>query len=48
MTKPAPDGAKSVSFTVDLKAGKAVLETWFQNKASKALCSAYYTKVERK
>ena len=48
VTKPAPHGAKSVSFTVDLKAGKAVLETWFQNKAAKSLCSAYYTKVERK
>ena len=48
LTGPAPDGAKSVSFTADLKGGKALLETWFQDDNGKPLCSAYYTKVERK
>ncbi len=46
-TKPAPDGAKSVSFTAKLKAGRAVLETWFLDQAGKPLCSAYYTEVGR-
>ena len=48
VTKPAPGGAKSVSFTVDLPAGKTVLETWFLDQAGKPLCSAYYTQVRRK
>jgi len=48
VSKPAPAGAKSVSFTADLQAGKALLETWFANENGKALCSAYYTQVERK
>ena len=47
-SKPAPPGAKSVSFTVHLRAGKTLLETWFYNEDGKALCSAYYTEVKRK
>ena len=46
-TADAPDGAKSVSFTAKLSAGKTVLETWFLDKTGKPLCSAYYTRVER-
>ena len=48
VTAPAPEGAKSVSFTVDLKAGKACRETSFHDDSGKALCSAYYTQVKRK
>ncbi len=48
VVKPAPSGVKSVSFTVPLKAGKTRLETWFHNRDGRALCSAYYTSVERK
>ena len=40
-------GQKEVRFTVKLKAGKTRLETWFLGKDGAALCSAYYTKVER-
>jgi len=46
-SKPAPAGAKSVAFTMDLKAGKTVLETWFHDKNGKVLCSAYYTEVKQ-
>jgi arylsulfatase A-like enzyme len=48
LTSPAPGGAKAVSFTVNLEAGKTLLETWFHDKAGKPLCSAYYTRAERK
>jgi len=47
VTTPAPRGAKCASFTVHLKAGKTLLETWFQDTKGKPLCSAYYTQVER-
>ena len=48
VARPVPSGVKSVSFTVPLKAGKTRLETWFHDRNGKALCSAYYTSVERK
>ncbi len=42
------EGAKSVSFTAPLKRGEYRLQTMFYDKNGKELCSAYYTRVERK
>jgi len=42
------EGAKSVSFTARLEVGEYRLQTMFFDKNGKALCSAYYTQVERK
>lgn len=48
-TLPVSADAKSVNFTVDLKAGpKTEMQTWFYDADGKELCGAYFTYVERK
>jgi len=47
LTKPIPEGAKAVSFTVDLKAGKTTLQTWLIDDKSGQSRGAYYTYVSR-
>jgi len=47
VSRPTVSGQKQVSFTVRLDAGETQLSTWFYNDDGKALCSAYYTRVER-
>ena len=37
----------SVTFTVDLDAGKATLQTWFLDARGKQVCGAYYVYVKR-
>ena len=42
-----PD-AQSARFTVNLKAGPALLHTWFDDARGQPICGAYYVYVERK
>jgi arylsulfatase len=42
-----PD-AQSARFTVNLKAGPALLHTWFDDARRQPICGAYYVYVERK
>ena len=42
------EGARSVRFTARLKAGTHQLRTMFYDAKGQELCSAYYTRVERK
>jgi len=39
--------ARSVTFTVDLKAGKTTMQTWFLDGGGKQVCGAYYVYVKR-
>ena len=48
LSQPTITGQKEVSFRLHLDDGKTRLSTWFYDKDGKALCSAYYTLVERK
>ena len=42
-----PD-AQSAQFTLNLKAGPALLHTWFDDARRQPICGAYYVYVERK
>ena len=46
VTKPVPAGATSISFAIDLPAGKTKLQTWLTNKAGKSR-GAYFIQAER-
>ncbi len=46
-TKPIEAGAKAAAFTVNLKAGKTRLETWFTDDAGGESRGAYYVYVKR-
>ena len=39
---------KAVTFTVNLKAGRTRLQTWFYDASGKDICGAYYVYVKRK
>jgi arylsulfatase A-like enzyme len=47
-SQPLAKRDKAVTFTVRLKAGKTMLQTWFYDAAGKELCGAFYVYVERK
>jgi hypothetical protein len=48
-TRDVSSGAKSIDFTVDLKAGpKTEMQTWCYDADGKELCGAYFAYVERK
>ena len=42
------EGQTEVNFTVNLKAGENLVQTWFQDENGKELCSAYYTEFKLK
>jgi len=46
-TKPIEAGAKAAIFTVNLKAGKTRLETWFTDDEGGESRGAYYVCVKR-
>jgi len=46
-TKPIEAGAKAAVFTVNLKAGKTCLETWFTDDAGGESRGAFYAYVKR-
>lgn len=48
LIKATVSGQKQVSFTMQIEAGKTQLSTWFYDEQGKELCSAYYTRVERR
>lgn len=41
-------GAESATFTINLKAGRTLLHTWFLDKQNQAICGAYYVYVTKK
>jgi hypothetical protein len=41
-------GDKAVTFTTELKPGRAQLQTWFYDAGGKELCGAYFVYVRRK
>jgi arylsulfatase len=47
-SKAVAAGDKGITFEVNLKAGKTTMQTWFNDKADKQLCGAYYVYVKRK
>jgi hypothetical protein len=48
LTRDTQAGQTEATFTVNLQAGKTLIETWFLDKDGNELCSAYYTKVKLK
>jgi len=46
-TIPAPSGTPSVRFALELDSGDYELRTWLSSASGRALCSAYYVRVER-
>ncbi|MCS6851470.1 MAG: arylsulfatase [Gemmataceae bacterium] len=47
-TRPVGETDKEVVFTVQLKAGKTVMQSWFYDSAGQELCGAYFAYVRRK
>jgi hypothetical protein len=48
VSKAVAEGDKAATFTVQLRAGKTRLETWFYDAKGKELCGAFYVEVLRK
>ena len=46
-TIPASSGTPSVRFALELDSGDYELRTWLSSASGRALCSAYYVRVER-
>lgn len=47
-TRPVSAQDKAISFSVKLKAGQTVMQTWFLDAQGKELCGAYFADVQRK
>lgn len=47
-SRPVAASDKAVVFNMNLKAGRARLETWFYDAAGREICGAYYVYVNRK
>jgi hypothetical protein len=45
--QPVEPGQEAATFTVELEAGPAVLETWLDDAAGRPICGAYYVYVSR-
>jgi hypothetical protein len=46
--KPVQSDDQAVVYTVNLKAGRTQLRTWFYDAQGKEICGAYYVYVQRK